>query len=127
MHEVSNEQWFAWAVQALAQNAATRIGLYPSFVAVGHELAVDHDDAYRSFMQVSAGLLSESQREAVTALDNQLQYMTDLGDEELWDWQGVEERIEWAKVRMLANTALEVLGWDSTPPPKERGSIYISG
>lgn len=60
---------FMWTVQALAQPADVQVRLYPSFVAVADELALDHDEAQRAFLRAAQGELTYEQLEALLSSD----------------------------------------------------------
>ena len=124
----SAQQRFKWVLQALAQTPEIQQGLYPGFVEVADELALEHEEALRSWIESGArDLATAGQLAAVGALDRQLEGMSDpVNAGLLWSRDALASRPEWRAVRRLAGAALESLGWPNSPPPRERGAIFVS-
>ena len=114
-------QQFEWSVRALAQPSAVQPTLYPSFVAVADELALEFDEHYRT---LDLDRLRPLQREAVRALDDALDAMSGPDHLELWEVEALD-RPEWQHVRELARALIHVMGWSAAAPPVERGAIYV--
>ena len=73
-----------WAVQALAQPADVQPTLFPPFVVVADELALEFDH-WRRVAEGQAGApWSPGQRAAVAALDRLLSEMSGPGKPEVW-------------------------------------------
>lgn len=72
------------SVQALAQPANVRETLFPRFVAVGDELALQFDDALRGF-DAHHDSVSEEQRVALKVLDQYLLSLSGLKHAEFWE------------------------------------------
>jgi hypothetical protein len=113
------EQQFQWAVQALAQPADVQLTLFPSFVVVPDELALDFDNWWRASDAKLGKQWSTNQRMALVALDKLLAAMS--GKPELWTDLSLQR---WSEVRQLAKNALSAFGWPEAVPPMER-SIYV--
>jgi hypothetical protein len=122
----ASEQQLMWAVQALAQSADVQPTLFPPFVLVADELALELDHWREVAEGYAGGSWSPAQRAAVAAVDAALSAMTDVGRPELWDEPGCLSRPEWAEVRRLARAALAAFGWPAGMPPDGRG-VYVPG
>ena len=118
----TRRQMFEWAVQALAQPAEIQRTLFPSWVVVADELALDFDHWQRTFNAHYGHLLSEEQRRAIKALDDLLDEMSG-NKPELWTDEGCLNHPKWSEVRRLAADVLRVFGWPLEVPPIGR-SIY---
>jgi hypothetical protein len=110
-----------WAVQALALPANEQRGLFPSFVWVGDELALDFHECRETALKDYA--LTDDQLSALESLDVTLSKMTAENNMELWDGPGVDHP-RWEEVRETAKDALKRLGWNQDTPPKDR-AIYV--
>jgi hypothetical protein len=110
-----------WAVQALALPANEQRGLFPSFVLVGDELALDFYECRETALKDHA--LTDDQLSALESLDTTLSHMTAENNMELWDEPGVDHP-RWGEVRETAKDALKRLGWNLDTPPKDR-AIYV--
>lgn len=118
-----------WALQALAQPARVQVELFPSFVEVADELALEHEEAQANWRRASgcSGLF-EDQIRALEAVDSLIEQMS--GSEKadvLWTVEALERRAEWGELRSRARTALASLGWADEPPPRHRGHEFVSG
>ncbi|MFZ2358492.1 MAG: hypothetical protein WA040_04040 [Anaerolineae bacterium] len=119
------EQQFQWAVQALAQPADVQIDLFPPFVVVADELALEFDSCREAFDSNFGWLWSPLQRTAVVALDQYLADMSGPDKPELWLDEGCLEHARWTEVRQLARKVLSAFGWSPDFPPLDRGAIYV--
>ena len=118
------EQQFQWAVQALAQPADVQITLFPSFVVVADELALDFDNWRQAFDSNFGTSWSPAQREAVEFLDQILDEMSGPNNPELWLHKECLNHPKWSEVRRLAEKVLSAFQWPSDVPPTDRGVIY---
>jgi len=110
-----------WAVQALALPANEQRDLFPSFVLVGDELALDFYECREIALKDHA--LTDDQLAALESLDATLSKMTAENNMELWEEPGVDHP-RWEEVRNNAKDALKRLGWSMDTPPKDR-AIYV--
>lgn len=115
-------QQFQWSVRALAQEGATQLQLYPSFAEVADELALEFDEHHR---QLDLHVLRPAQPQAVQALNDALEQMSGPDHIALWETEALRCAPEWQRVRELARDVLRVMRWPATPPPFERGAIYV--
>lgn len=99
------------SVRALALDADRQEALFPAFVVVADELALNFDDAFRLVDQLlAAGRISPDQHAALVPIDALLAAMTARGEPALWTPRALREREEWRAVRAAARHAMEVLG-----------------
>jgi len=116
-------QMFQWAVQALVQPPEIQRALFPSWVVVADELALDFYHLWEAFEDHFGDSLSREQREAIKALDDLLDEMSGPGKPELWTDEGCLNHPKWWEVRRLAADVLRVFGWPLEVPPIGR-TIY---
>jgi hypothetical protein len=111
------------SLQALMLPADRQVGLFPSFVWVGDELALDFDDAYQAALR--GHHFTAEQMSVLAALDAALSKMTAEENMDLWeDSTALSRYPQWQEVRERARQALLQLGWDLEAPPKNR-AIYV--
>jgi hypothetical protein len=110
-------------VQALAADAADQVRLFPAFVMVGDELALDFEEAMRSCRPAIAGL-SERKRAAIDALDQQITALSGAWNEAFWSTDGVMSDPRWEQIRARAREVLLACGW-AVEVPGPSTAIYI--
>ena len=108
-----------WSVQALAAPADVQRMLFPDFVCVPDELALEFDEAFREY---ASG--AEPPPVCLTQLDNKLAMMSGQENKELWEEPALAHAREWDEVRVLAKHALDDLRWPATSPPLDR-NFYV--
>jgi hypothetical protein len=114
----------------LAADSTAQLSLYPDYVDVAEELALDFDDWFRV---VSQDQLSEEQVRALDAIDDHLTAMSRGGAdfaEEVWCEEALRDHARWSELRVLAIAALVAFGWPiEVPPrdPRDRGVTYVRG
>src|SRR4051812_11136819 len=110
-----------WAVRAIAQEADVQTTLYPDFVCVPDELALEFDEHFRKVVKRD-GLesLEPEQRTALECLDHKLAEMSGPEHAELWKEDALRESDQWTALRMMARDVISKMGWSTTPPSKER-------
>ena len=111
-------QHLQWSIQALAQRADVQLRLFPAFVIVADELALDFENWYRTALTALAA--TPAQREALAALDAALNAVDQWDDEAL----GTDPR--WEHVRQVTRFALAAFQWPESEPPPGR-STFIPG
>jgi hypothetical protein len=118
-------QQLMWAAQALAQPAEVQPTLFPPFVVVADELALEFYYWRQAAEGRSVGSWSEGQRSALATLDRLLDEMS--GDRpELWLDADCLLHPRWSEVRRLARSALSAFGWPMGLPPGHR-AVYVPG
>jgi hypothetical protein len=116
------ELQFQWAVQALAQPADVQPTLFPSFVVVADELALEFDNWRRAFEAHFGESWSSKQGKAIHVLDELLDRMS-RGKPGLWRGKDCLKERQWGEVRQLAEDVLDAFGWSPEIPPTAR-AIY---
>lgn len=106
-----------YALQALAMPAEIQLGLYPPIVCKADELALDFDNWYRATRFSSLVELTRSQIEALDAINEKLNLMSD-SEKALWTDDGLRSEASWSEVRLLSQSALSSFNWETEPPPK---------
>ena len=114
---------FEWSVRALAQSAVVQRGLFPDFVEVADELALDFDERHRRVRSGSAQFTAD-QAASIDALDRALDAMSGPAHQELWTMEALDQAPEWDHIRELARELIRVMGWSEDPPPSDR-AIYV--
>jgi hypothetical protein len=118
---------FEWSVRALAQPADIQLGLYPDFVWVPDELAMEFDEWYKKLCASAVvGDWPEAKLILVHAINQQLVSMNTASDPNLWTDEALAENEEWKKTRDLALRCLHEMEWSVEPPPPER-DVFIRG
>jgi hypothetical protein len=112
-----------WALQALALPAEAQQNLFPSFVSVTDELALDFDHWWRT----AAGWheWTVDQLAALRSLDALLVQMSAEKDAGHWTVSALANDPCWQEVRQRARIALGLFGWEPETPAADRG-IYIA-
>jgi hypothetical protein len=113
-----------WSLQALALPPATQHRLFPTFVCVADELALDFDDSLKAATPQAS--FTPAQRAALAALDDLLAQMSGQQHAEFWTDSALENHSTWQQIRDLARRALDVFGWDLQSPPMGR-AMYVGG
>ncbi len=109
------------SVQALAQPPEAQRALFPDFVVLGDELALDFDEALRAHRR-DADPPSPHQAAALGELDDHLSALS--GPAHLDFWEDPSDP-RWEHVRALAARVLDAFGWPHAPPPRN-GAVYVS-
>jgi hypothetical protein len=111
-------------VQALAQPATIQVSLFPDFVCVCDELALEFDAALRAFRATNA-VMSPSEETSLVALDAYLDELSGPENQELWDTARLESDVRWERIRVLARAILTAFSWPDEVPAKN-GAIYVA-
>ena len=112
------------ALQALAQPASSQASLFPDFVVVADELALEFDDWFRvATTPELVPELTQPQCAALRAIDEQFARMSD--DRDVWSEEALAGHRDWDEVRSLARQALAEFGWQPELPAPFTG--YVRG
>lgn len=112
-----------WAVRALHQPAAKQAVLYPTFVCLADELALDFTE-WLQFAEQHAPRWTASQRASLQAIDTHLATMTESQRPDLWTTEALASAPEWETARVLACAAVHAFGW-STDPPRPSPETFV--
>ena len=113
-----------WSLQALALPAPTQHALFPSFVCVADELALDFDDSLKATAPHTS--FTPEQRASLKALDDLIAQMSGQQHAEFWTDSALASHPTWQQIRDLAQRTLDTFQWDLQPPPLGR-AIYVKG
>lgn len=112
-------------VQALAQPAGVQLSLFPGFVVVGDELAIQFADALYAY-RMSRPPTEPNQAESLEQLEHYLTKLSGTGEESFWlDRTAFASDVRWQRIRELARHVLAAFDWPDEPPPRD-GSTYVS-
>ena len=116
-------QHFYWSLQALAQPARVQLTLFPNFVVVAEELALDLGNwlavVIENELVVPKETISLAQE-----IDTLLQEASGPASTE-WSESALATSMMWQRIRRLATEALSAAGLPAAPPPGNR-SEYAS-
>lgn len=115
-----------WAVRALSQPHDIQESMFPSFVEVADELALNFEEGLNRYVDVPGGLdiFTVEQRTALLDLDDYLTRMSGPDNLHNWTMEALVDSMEWETVRNLATLVLIVMGWPLSPPPGNL-DIYV--
>ncbi|MEO1138587.1 MAG: hypothetical protein AAFW87_03935 [Pseudomonadota bacterium] len=106
-----------WCLQALAQDADIQRSLYPEFVVVADELALDFDDALQ--LHGPDVLKTHPDLAQLLALIE-----SKSGQEGYWFGRALEESEFWADIRKSARAILHARDLPSTIPDHRPHTVY---
>ncbi|MBU8898708.1 hypothetical protein KRR26_24155 [Corallococcus sp. M34] len=116
---------FQWSVQALAQDAGVQFCLFPWFVCVPDELALEFDECLQGFADSGlAAVFSPGQVDAIRELDRHLAAISGAENKQFWTDEALEGAPEWSEIRATARLLLERMNWPQVAPPAER-ALYV--
>ncbi len=110
-----------WITQSFAQPYEMQKKLFPDFVNVADQLAVEWEIALD---EIRDSQLTDDQKQAVKALDDYMLSISGPANLQYWNDDALCYSDEWNKMRVLAKNILDVMGWDNVVPP-ESNAIYI--
>lgn len=108
---------FKHSLQALALPAASQRALFPLWVVITDELALEYDNSKMTFMDNPDTHLSADQSEAISAIDAQLNAMA----RDAWEVDALGDHPDWDRLRLLGRAALGAFGWPQETPPSYEG------
>lgn len=112
-----------WIVRALAQPKDVQASLFPSFVCLADELALEFEECL-SGLRAARAPLDAGVEQALNDLDRQLEMMSGPSHPEFWTDEALETAAEWGRVRELAHAVLTKAAWPCTSPgPTEQ--VYV--
>ncbi|MDX2014979.1 MAG: hypothetical protein SFW67_32595 [Myxococcaceae bacterium] len=111
-----------WSVQALAQDAATQVTLFPRFVSVPDELVLEFDEHLRAAPRSG---LSPDAALALDALAQVIDRHSGEGSAPAWTPEGLQTHEAWRAIRTAALRVLATAGWGTEAPPANRGDVFV--
>ena len=121
-------QQLQWALQALAQPAEIQISMFPPYVVIADELALEFSHWLQFVISSSRSLLTDTQVKTLESLDDFIADSKGSDDADHWTVLALRSDPFWSRIRSLACDALVILDWPvALPPinPVERGAIYL--
>jgi hypothetical protein len=113
-----------WITQAIAQPYEIQKRLFPDFVCVADELALEWESALDSLhSSFDNNTLTCDQKAAIENLDNYIVSIS--GFEQHWCDEALCHGLEWRKIRDMAYHILVKMGWEREAPPNIANRIYI--
>lgn len=114
-----------WITQAIAQPSHIQKSLFPDFVNVADQLAVEWEVAFNESEQMKAEL-TEQQISMIKRLDDYMDSISGADNIRYWSNDTLSQSSEWDNMRRMAEAVLTVMGWDNAVPPKD-GDVYVIG
>ena len=100
------------ALKALASPGSQALASVSDGTVKADELALDYDNFMHAYLGNFRDEISQSQRDALLAIDAMLQGISGRENAELWTEEAVVNHPKSESVRGLARNALAALGWD---------------
>jgi len=108
--------------QCFAQPYEVQKKLFPDFVNVAEQLAVEWEIALD---EINDSQMTNDQKQAVQTLDNYMLSISGPANLQYWNDDALCYSDEWNKMRELAEIILDAMGWDDVVQP-ESNAVYIS-
>ena len=112
-----------WATFAIAQPAAGQIALFPDFVVVADELALEWESALRR-IDLEGDAITGDQRAAIRTLDTFMSSISGRENERFWTDEALRDAPEWRRMRDMAADIAKRFGWPLAHPGPVSG-FYI--
>ncbi|ELY4112520.1 hypothetical protein SMY46_004262 [Cronobacter turicensis] len=111
-----------WITRAIAQPYIVQKNLFPGFVNVADELAIEWELALEDIDHLN---FTEEQKLSLKNLDDFMLSISGESNIQYWNDEALCNSNEWKKMRALADNIIAIMGWDDMPPPRNNG-IYIN-
>jgi hypothetical protein len=111
-----------WITRAFAQSSNVQKSLFPDFVNVADELAVEWELALE---ETNNDMLSDKQKSSIKELDDYLLSISGSENIQYWNDYALCYSNEWNKIRELAKIIFDTMGWNDEGPPK-CNALYIN-
>jgi hypothetical protein len=112
-----------YCAQAIAQPTQIQVTLFPSFVIIADQLALDWEEATIAFSR-SDITLTMAQRSAMQKLDDYMGSVSGPDFPHVWIDEGWYATEEWKMMRELATQFLLEMNWSVECPPSSN-DIYV--
>jgi hypothetical protein len=99
------------------------MGLYPPYVCVADELALEFEECLENATD-AIHELGENATNLIDDLDNKLASISGPANAEFWTDDALKGSPLWNEVRMVAREIIRVSRWDTDAPPSSR-AIYV--
>lgn len=114
-----------WISQAIAQPCEVQKSLFPDFVNVADELAIEWETALEELNDHNIiTLLTDEQKAVIKKLDEYMLSISGEANIQYWNNDALCKCVEWQNMREIAMNILTIMDWEKTAPPKSN-AIYI--
>lgn len=115
-----------WVTQAIAQSCDIQKSLFPDFVNVADELAVEWEMALDELNDLNiAYLITAQQLNSIKKLDDYMLSISGPNNIQYWNNIALCQSEEWQKMREMAIDILSIMKWEKKIPSKSK-AIYIN-
>lgn len=121
--EITVLERLKWSAMALSQSAEAQLALFPGFVAVPDELALNWEEGLGDLKDPEV-IISSAQRAKIEKLDAIILSMSGPNNLKFWDNQALTEFREWDDVRAAASEVLSAFDWPAGAP-EPSPDIYV--
>ena len=111
-----------WVTRAFMQPSDTQMRIFPDFVNVADQLAVEWEIALDD---INYELLSIEQSSMIKEFDDYMLSISGPSNVRFWDNEALSSSTEWENMRILARKIVVSMGWLETPPLNDN-AIYIN-
>jgi hypothetical protein len=115
-----------WIIQAMAQPYDIQKQMFPEFVNVADELALEWEavlDELHLFQDVP--LLSGQQKISIKSIDEFILSISGSGNAQYWNNDALCNSAEWEKIRTMASNFLIEMGWEKIAPAERYDRVYV--
>ena len=114
-----------WITQVIAQPCEIQKGLFPNFVNVADELAIEWEMALDELNDSTvSSLLTDEQKIAIKRLDDYMLCISGVENIQYWNNEALTQSVEWRIMRDMAKDILSAMKWKKTIP-SESEAIYV--
>lgn len=115
-----------WITQAIAQPCEVQKSLFPDFVNVADNLAVEWEMALDELNDpLVASSFTSEQKLAIKQLDDYMLSISGAPNIQYWNNDALCQCAEWKNMREMAMAILLIMGWEITVPAKPV-ALYIN-
>ena len=115
-----------WITQVIALPYETQKSLFPDFVNVADEIAIEWEMALDELNDSNvASFITFQQRALINKLDDYILSISGSNNIQYWNNDALCKSPEWQKMREMAMDILSIMKWEKIIPPKS-DAIYIT-
>jgi hypothetical protein len=115
-----------WVTQAIAQSCDIQKSLFPDFVNVADELAIEWEMALDELNDPNtASLITDQQLNTIKKLDDYILSISGSNNIQYWNDIALCQSKEWQRIREMAIDILSIMKWEKIVPSKSK-AIYIN-
>lgn len=115
-----------WITQVIALPCETQKSLFPDFVNVADEIAIEWEMALDELNDLSvASSITSGQKALINKLDDYMLSISGSNNIQYWNNDALCKSPEWQKMREMAMDILSIMKWEKIIPSKS-DAIYIT-